>query len=308
MPPVAGLRTALACAAALRRPPGDPERLRAIAAAVAPVAPGDWLAEAEAKALLAAAGVAVPAGRVVADADDAVAVARALGGPVALKASSPALQHKSEAGALALGVVGDDAVRAAHARVVRGRRRRARAGRGDGRAGRRAGVAARRDAVVPALVVGLGGVWTELLGDVGGRAAAGVARARRGGAAVAARRRAADGRARRAPRRPAGARRAGGAAPATSCSTERPDAAGAQPGDRAARRRRGRGRRRPALRSVLARADRPGELDARAHAELAVDAAQVRLDRARAEHELLGDLAVGPPGGDELGDLLLAAR
>ena len=26
-------------------------------------------------------------------------------------------------------------------------------------------VAARRDAVVPALVVGLGGVWTELLGD-----------------------------------------------------------------------------------------------------------------------------------------------
>ena len=27
-------------------------------------------------------------------------------------------------------------------------------------------VAARRDAVVPALVVGLGGVWTELLGDV----------------------------------------------------------------------------------------------------------------------------------------------
>ena len=27
-------------------------------------------------------------------------------------------------------------------------------------------IAARRDAVVPALVVGLGGVWTELLGDV----------------------------------------------------------------------------------------------------------------------------------------------
>ena len=165
VPPVAGLRTALACAAALRRPPGDPERLRAIADAVAPVAPGDWLAEAEAKALLAAAGVAVPAGRVVTDADDAVTVARALGGPVALKASSPALQHKSEAGALALGVVGDDAVRAAHARVSA-------AGGGApvlveamAAPGVELVIAARRDAVVPALVVGLGGVWTELLGD-----------------------------------------------------------------------------------------------------------------------------------------------
>ncbi len=35
VPAVAGLRTALACAAALQRPPGDPERLRAIAAAAA---------------------------------------------------------------------------------------------------------------------------------------------------------------------------------------------------------------------------------------------------------------------------------
>ena len=129
------------------------------------MAPGDWLAEAEAKALLAAAGVAVPAGRVVTDADDAVTVARALGGPVALKASSPALQHKSEAGALALGVVGDDAVRAAHARVSA-------AGGGApvlveamAAPGVELVIAARRDAVVPALVVGLGGVWTELLGD-----------------------------------------------------------------------------------------------------------------------------------------------
>ena len=165
VPPVAGLRTALACAAALRLPPGDPGRLRAIAAAVAPVAPGDWLAEADAKALLRGAGVAVPEGRLAADADDAARIARALGGAVALKASSPALQHKSEAGALALGVVGDDAVRAAHDRV-------AAAGGGApvlveamAAPGVEIVVAARRDAVVPALVVGLGGVWTELLGD-----------------------------------------------------------------------------------------------------------------------------------------------
>jgi hypothetical protein len=29
----------------------------------------------------------------------------------------------------------------------------------------------------------------------------------------------------------------------------------------------------------------------------------VGLDRLVAEHELLGDLAVGPPAGDQLGDL-----
>src|SRR5262249_16643337 len=48
------------------------------------------------------------------------------------------------------------------------------------------------------------------------------------------------------------------------------------------------------------------ELDPRADVELAVDVAQVRLDGARAEDELVGDLAVRSPGGDERGDLALA--
>ena len=48
-------------------------------------------------------------------------------------------------------------------------------------------------------------------------------------------------------------------------------------------------------------------LHARAHAELAEDVAQVRLDRARAEDELLCDLAVRAPVGDQLGDLALAS-
>ena len=166
VPAVAGLRTALACAAALRRMPARPERLRSIAAVAAAPARGDgrWLSEAEAKALLRAHGIAVPDGRVVADAEDAVRAADELGGAVALKASSPTLRHKSDAGALALGVSGADAVRAAFARVA-----------APGRAvlvermaepGIELFVAARRDAVVPALVVGLGGIWTELLGDV----------------------------------------------------------------------------------------------------------------------------------------------
>ena len=170
VPAVAGLRTALACAAALRRPYGDPARLGAIAAAAAARTggPGAWLSEVDAKALLRSAGVAVPAGRVVAREDDAVAAARELGVPVAIKASSAALQHKSETGALALGVVGDDAVRAAYRRVAAAARG------GDvvvlveamAAPGVELLVAARRDAVVPALVVGLGGIWTEALDDV----------------------------------------------------------------------------------------------------------------------------------------------
>jgi acetate---CoA ligase (ADP-forming) len=125
----------------------------------------------------------VPAGRVVADEDDAVAAARDLERPAAVKASSAALRHKSDAGALAVGVVGDEAVRAAYRRVAEAGRR-AVAGT-DAAPGELAAsidiavlveamaepgvellVAARRDAVVPALVVGLGGVWTELLDDV----------------------------------------------------------------------------------------------------------------------------------------------
>ena len=146
--------------------------------------PGAWLGEAEAKALLRDAGVAVPDGALAADEDDAVRLAAALGGPVAIKASSPALQHKSEAGAVVLDVAGDDAVRAAY-RAVRAAADAslgAAGGAGDADSADPAGasilveamaspgvelvVAARRDAVVPALVVGLGGVWTELLGDV----------------------------------------------------------------------------------------------------------------------------------------------
>ncbi|HEY6523498.1 MAG TPA: acetate--CoA ligase family protein [Solirubrobacteraceae bacterium] len=176
VPAAAGLRTGLRCAAAaLHAEAGadaDPERLRAIAAAAhaaaGPAADGDWLPEHEAKDLLRAAGIAVPYGLAVDDEDDAVAAWRELGGPVALKLSAARVQHKTELGGVALGLDSESEVRRAH---------RAMAPLADAHDGvilveRMAPpgveliVAAHTDGIVPALVVGLGGIWTELLDDV----------------------------------------------------------------------------------------------------------------------------------------------
>jgi acetyl-CoA synthetase len=172
VPAVAGLRTGLACAAALQTPPGDAARLREMAAAANPqpgVRPllegshGRWLAEHEAKALLRSAAVPVVNGRVVEGEEDAVAALAELGGPVAVKASSPDVRHKAAAGLLALGVAAEPDVRAAW---------RSLNGSGAVLVERMAApgieliVSVRRDAVVPALVIGLGGSWAELLDDV----------------------------------------------------------------------------------------------------------------------------------------------
>jgi len=170
VPAVGGLRTGLACARALRLPRADPARLREIGVAAQARGRGDgrWIGEVEAKAMLSEAGVPVPAGRTCADAEECVEAARALGYPVALKLSGPAVRHKSDTGALALALDGDEAVRAACSRLLASPA-------ADGAellvermvaTGTELIVAARADGVVPALVVGLGGLWTEALDDV----------------------------------------------------------------------------------------------------------------------------------------------
>jgi len=178
VPAVAGLRTALLCAQALRRPPGDPDRLRAIAAAAraaaAPPAPpvrvagaDGWLDEIDTKELLRSAGLPVPPGMAVASDDECALALEELGGPVVIKAASPRLRHKSEAGALRLGVETPEAARRGYGELVD-------AAGTDGRvlvermlaSGVELLVAARADAVVPALVIGLGGIWTEAFDDV----------------------------------------------------------------------------------------------------------------------------------------------
>ncbi len=121
------------------------------------------LSEAAAKSWLATSGLPVPDGGACADADSAVARARQLGFPVALKALG--LAHKSEAGAVVLDIADEPALRVAADRLR---------GLGSGLYVERmvqGGIAelivgVRRDPLFgPVLTVGSGGVLVELLED-----------------------------------------------------------------------------------------------------------------------------------------------
>jgi acetate---CoA ligase (ADP-forming) len=175
IPAVAGLATALACVRALQRPAGDPVRLREIAGASSRARAGSngaddgWLGEAAAKRLLRDGGVPVPDGVELDGGDEeaCMAAARELGWPVALKLSGSAVRHKSDSGALALDIAGDADLRRARERLIS-------LPEANGASlliermaepGVELLVSARSDAVVPVVTVGLGGIWTEALGD-----------------------------------------------------------------------------------------------------------------------------------------------
>lgn len=72
------------------------------------------LTEREAKNLLAQYGLPVPKEFLATSADEAAAHARGINGPVALKIESTDIAHKTEAGAIRLGVSGEAAVREAY--------------------------------------------------------------------------------------------------------------------------------------------------------------------------------------------------
>jgi acyl-CoA synthetase (NDP forming) len=69
--------------------------------------------EYKAKALLGPLGISFPKGQFAATVEEAIAAAKAIGGPVVMKAQAAALSHKSDAGGVALNLVGADAIRAA---------------------------------------------------------------------------------------------------------------------------------------------------------------------------------------------------
>ncbi len=154
---IAGLRSALLAANALTATP-DPERIAEIGRARRATR-GDGLEEHEAKQLLRDAGIPVVPGWTVTDEDAAVAAWRELGGAVALKRTG--LRHKSVNDGLILDVDDETAVKQAYRRLGGTVLVELMAA-----PGTELLVAVRRDGIVPVLVVGLGGVHTELLNTV----------------------------------------------------------------------------------------------------------------------------------------------
>ena len=130
----------------------------------------EWLS----KKILSAAGIRVPDGELARDPDDAVAIAKRVGYPVALKAQAAALPHKTEAGGVMLDLVDEGALRAAWDTMQQNVERAAPGVTLDGclvetmsPKGLELMIGAKRDpAWGTVLLVGLGGIWVEALGDV----------------------------------------------------------------------------------------------------------------------------------------------
>lgn len=131
------------------------------------------LSEYQVLELLGDAGVPVVPWRLARTADEAVSAAAELGYPVAIKISSPEIAHKSAIGAVALDVADAEAVAAAWQRVMRAARGLPDRPAVDGvlvmpmrKQGIELIVGVKHDSNWGlALVLGLGGVWTEMLAD-----------------------------------------------------------------------------------------------------------------------------------------------
>jgi len=132
------------------------------------------LTEVQAKALLAAYGMKrVPEFLAVSE-DDADEAATRIGGAVALKVQSPDIVHKTEAGAVLLGLSGDAAVREGYRQVLSRAKAAHPNAKIDGvlvqamaKRGQEMILGVTRDATFgPMLMVGLGGIHVEVLKDV----------------------------------------------------------------------------------------------------------------------------------------------
>ena len=130
----------------------------------------EWLG----KQVLRAAGVRVPEGELARTADEAIAVAKRVGYPVALKAQAAALPHKTEAGGVMLNLADEAALRVAWGTMMANVKRAAPDVALDGALVERMSpkgielmVGAKRDPDWgTVLLLGLGGIWVEALGDI----------------------------------------------------------------------------------------------------------------------------------------------
>ena len=130
--------------------------------------------EYQALRLLAGAGVGVVDARLATNADEAVAAATDLGGPVAMKICSADILHKSDIGGVRLGVSGADDVREAFDRIMAVARSASPSAMIDGvilqpmaARGVETIIGVQRDPVFgPVVMFGLGGILVEALEDV----------------------------------------------------------------------------------------------------------------------------------------------
>jgi acyl-CoA synthetase (NDP forming) len=130
----------------------------------------EWLG----KKVLAAANIGVPDGALARTADEAAAIAKRIGYPVVLKAQAAALSHKTEAGGVALNLANESVLRAAWDAMIRNVKHAAPDVCLDGALvekmsprGVELMVGAKRDpGWGTVLLLGLGGIWVEALGDV----------------------------------------------------------------------------------------------------------------------------------------------
>jgi acyl-CoA synthetase (NDP forming) len=135
---------------------------------------GKVLTEVQAKSLLAAYGVKRVPEFLATGEEDASDAAMRIGGPVALKVQSPDIVHKTEAGAVLLGLSGDATVREGYRTVLARAKEAHAAAQIDGvlvqamaRRGQEMILGITRDPVFgPMLMVGLGGIHVEVLKDV----------------------------------------------------------------------------------------------------------------------------------------------
>jgi acyl-CoA synthetase (NDP forming) len=137
-----------------------------------PLAQPGVLPEYLGKAYLAALGIPVPPGKLARDLAAAKAIAAEIGYPVALKAQASALTHKSDAGGVILSIGEERALATAWDTMQASMTRAAVALDGIlvermAAPGLEMIVGARRDPNWgPVVMVGLGGIWVEALGDV----------------------------------------------------------------------------------------------------------------------------------------------
>ena len=138
--------------------------------AIGPGPAPEW----QGKKILEAIGVPVPDGALARSADEAAAIANRIGYPVVMKAQAGQLTHKSDAGGVLLNLADEGAVRRAwdtlHANIERAQPGLVLDGalvETMGERGLELVVGAYRDANWGATVmIGLGGIWIEALGDV----------------------------------------------------------------------------------------------------------------------------------------------